>query len=237
MIESSPDVLQTKNKANMLYTRLLEFVRCGDTAAIEGSLASPGYAGLTGLMLGSDFDFAMTVMQFLSPQIARAAIDGGMGELAAADIYLEYMQSAKTATTGVELLALHQKMLVDFAGRVETLKAKEPLSPLIAQCNAYIAQHVNESLTASEVARALHVSRGYLAHCYKKETGTTVKSRILEEKLAIARILLGHSELGIAELSAQLGFSSQSRFTDLFKKSNGTTPLKYRKTKAKAQNR
>jgi hypothetical protein len=124
MTDGNSDIIQAKSKANMLYARLLEFVRHGDTIAIKTSLSSSDYPGLTGLMLRGDPDFAMTVMQFLSPQIVRAAIDGGMGELAAADTYLEYMQCAKTAKTsavgtrryylnlGFENHGLYQQMLL-----------------------------------------------------------------------------------------------------------------------------
>lgn len=231
-------MLQAKKKANLLYSRLLDYVRSGNAAAISAALAAPDFPGMWLLIVGHDLDFARTVLQFMSPQIARAAIEGGMGELDAAAVYLEYVELAKQAASSEELLALNLKMMIDYAERVAVLRteAGEPsspllsplLSPLTTQCRAYISEHVYDPLTTRDVAAALHVSRSHLSHIFKTDTGKTVGQYIRGEKATTAKMLLRHSTLGLAEIAQQLGFSSQSRFTEVFRLAVGVTPRQYR---------
>ena len=224
----SPEVFQAKMKANLIYSKLLDFVRNGNTYAIRLMFESKEYSGLTRLILGDDLDYARTVMQFLAPQITRAAIDGGMGELDAAAIYLNYMGLAKEAASSDELQTLSRNILIDYAEQVSALHLEEQFSPFTTQCLNYINEHVYDLLTARDIAAALHVSRSYLSHVYKIDTGKTIGERIRAEKITMARFLLLHTTLNLAEISEKLGFSSQSRFTEIFRKVVGVTPKKYR---------
>jgi AraC-like DNA-binding protein len=232
-----PEVLQTKKKANLLYSKLLDNVRSGNDTAICTALEAPDYFVMTRLIMGNDLGFARKVIQFIAPQIARAAIEGGMGELDAAAVYLDHMETAKKASSSRDLFTLNQKILIDYAKRVALLHDEEQFSPLTAQCRAYISKHVCDPLTVHNVASALHISRSYLSRVFKKDTGKTIGEHIREEKIATAKILLRHTTLNIADIAQKIGFSSQSRFTEIFRKVVGVTPRQYRGGSKKAQHR
>ena len=229
------EILHKKKQANLLYSRLLNFVRMGNVEAIQTVFSSPDYTEMTAAIIGDDIDFARTVVQFLSPQIARAAIEGGVSELDSAAVYLGYLESINTAASTQELLEIHRSMLADYAGRVAFASIDIPLSPLARRCYSYIHDHVHDRITTRDIAAALHVSRSYLSHVYKSETGTTISESIYHEKVATAKILMRHTMLNIAEIAYQLAFSSQSRFTEVFHKVEGVTPGKYRDSIEKAQ--
>jgi len=56
----------------------------------------------------------------------------------------------------------------------------------------------------------------------------TVNTFITERKIDEAKRLLETSNQTVSQISAFLGFSSQSYFQNVFKKSTGMTPAKYR---------
>ena len=223
----SPEILKAKMKANLLYSRLLDFVRGGNTTAIRIALDASDYPCMVGLIIGNDLDFARTVMQFLTPQIARAAIEGGMAEMDAAAVYLDYMKLVNGADSSEELMSLNRRMIIDYSERVAVLHFGEHFTPITAKCLEYISEHVCDPLTARHIAVALHVSRSYLSHVYKMDTGRTIGERIRAEKITMAKILLRHTTLNLAEISQEIGFSSQSHFTEMFRKMVGVTPKNY----------
>jgi AraC-like DNA-binding protein len=57
----------------------------------------------------------------------------------------------------------------------------------------------------------------------------TVKEYVLDKKLEKAKLLLKTSELSVTEIANKTGFPDYNNFIQRFKKSVGTTPLKYRK--------
>ncbi|MDE6945286.1 MAG: helix-turn-helix transcriptional regulator, partial [Lachnospiraceae bacterium] len=68
----------------------------------------------------------------------------------------------------------------------------------------------------------------YLSKLFKQETGQTIKSYVTAARMDTAQNLLKYSDLSYFEISAALGYSSQSAFTYAFRKFTGMTPGKYR---------
>jgi AraC family transcriptional regulator len=69
----------------------------------------------------------------------------------------------------------------------------------------------------------VHLSREFHKH-FHMTIGEYVRTRRIEQ----ASELLSHSELSLAEIASNCGFSDQSHFCALFKKHSGMTPAKYR---------
>lgn len=79
------------------------------------------------------------------------------------------------------------------------------------------------------MAAQVHLSSSYLMRRFKAETGMRVGDYITKCKLEEACDLLVYGERTLAEISAYLGYSSQSYFQNVFKKQYGITPMQYRK--------
>lgn len=60
-------------------------------------------------------------------------------------------------------------------------------------------------------------SRTHLAAKFKKETGVTLTDFILKEKTEEAKHPLRYTDNPLTAISAYLGFSSQSHFTNVFR--------------------
>ena len=93
----------------------------------------------------------------------------------------------------------------------------------------YIQSHTNMTITVEEVAKQIHCSSSSLMRRFKAETGMKVGDYVAKCKMEEACDLLVYGERSLAEISAYLGYSSQSYFQNVFKKQYGITPMQYRK--------
>ncbi len=99
---------------------------------------------------------------------------------------------------------------------------------LVRQAKEYIYSHFHEKITVESIAENLKVSVPYLARVFKDAEGMTVKQYIQQERIKSAKNLLRYSTDSIQAISQYLCYSSQSHFTEIFRKQTGMTPLAYR---------
>ncbi len=105
------------------------------------------------------------------------------------------------------------------------------LRELLAMAKDYMDTHFAEDVTLARVAGYVYLSESYFAHSFKDAYGTSPKSYILKVRVEEAQKLLEESDLKISEVASKVGFSSQQRFNEIFRKYTGLTPLKYRQAK------
>jgi AraC-like DNA-binding protein len=220
----------SSRKANDLCTQLLHYVRNGNSAYIKKIFSNLDHSGLMRFLMGDDTQFAHNVFQFLEPQIARAAIEGGVSEIAAAAVYFDHRKKAERVNSGQEMQNLLYDSYIEYANMVASVQTKK-LPILAHRCRDYIREHLYEPIAVSQIAQKLNVSRSYLSHAYKTACGETILERIHKAKIAAAEVLLEYSRLSLADIAAQLGFASQSHFTQIFCKQSGITPRQYRESK------
>ena len=127
-----------------------------------------------------------------------------------------------------EVYILTQQMFIDYTEKVNKIKRIEAKTNLIADALNYIHSHLYTSLRTEDIAKALFVSRAYLSTMFHNETGKTISSYIRDEKIQEAKKLLRRTEQPLSRISTELGFSSQSYFTRVFKQVTGVTPNDYR---------
>ena len=142
------------------------------------------------------------------------------------DLYIlecEQLQSIE------EVNRLRYIMLMDLCKRAGEAQLPEGVSQEIYRCMTYIQSHTNEPIGVEDVAEEIHRSSSYLMRRFKAELGMSVGDYITKCKLDEACDLLIYGERSLAEISAYLGYSSQSYFQNVFKKQFGMTPMQYRK--------
>ncbi len=93
----------------------------------------------------------------------------------------------------------------------------------------YIMQNYDKDMTLSDIAKYVYLSESYFAHSFKDLFGTSPKNFILKVRIEAAKELLQKTDMKISEVASSVGFLSQQRFNDIFKKMEKMTPLKYRK--------
>ncbi|MBH1939501.1 helix-turn-helix domain-containing protein [Mobilitalea sibirica] len=93
----------------------------------------------------------------------------------------------------------------------------------LVQILDYINEHLVEELTIDRIASHFYLSRYYLMHFFKEETGYTIGNYITEKRLLIAKNLV-QNKTPITEACYQSGFKNYSTFYRAFKKAFHTVP-------------
>lgn len=92
----------------------------------------------------------------------------------------------------------------------------------------FIEQHLEQSLTLSDLAGITGLSDFHFARMFKQATGYTPHRYVSHRRLAQARRLLKDSSLNMTEIALQCGFGSSSHFSNRFRAETGASPTQYR---------
>jgi AraC family transcriptional regulator len=92
---------------------------------------------------------------------------------------------------------------------------------------AYVAAHLQEPITASDVARAAGYSPYHAARIFKEETGLSPFEYIRKERLTASAHALRTSGQRVLDIALDYVFSSHEGFTRAFANGFGITPKKY----------
>lgn len=99
----------------------------------------------------------------------------------------------------------------------------------LKQAIEYINGNLHSQLKIAEVATTLGMSPHYFSRLFGQSMGLAPHQYLTQRRIEVAKQLLKNTNLPIIEITAEVGFNSQSHFITLFKKHIGITPLKYRK--------
>lgn len=158
----------------------------------------------------------------------RSAIAGGLHPEEAYTLSDSYILKIDEAKTEHEISQLTRGAEIHFTKLVYEAKGKKIENPLVLRTRSIIYKMLHEKIMVETVAKELQTSPNYLSTLFKKETGDTIHSFIVKEKMKVAESLLVYSDYTIEEISNYLAFSSQSHFGSLFKRHYQLTPQKYR---------
>ncbi|WP_030244661.1 helix-turn-helix domain-containing protein [Streptomyces sp. NRRL S-350] len=96
----------------------------------------------------------------------------------------------------------------------------------------HIARHFREPITVADVAAAANVHPTYAMTQFRKVVRATIGDYVKLYRLAEARRLLVTTDLPAGQVAAAAGFGSVSRFYRVFTDACGTTPARFRHTRA-----
>ena len=100
--------------------------------------------------------------------------------------------------------------------------------PLISAITEHIDENLEKDLALDQLAAAFHLSYTHLCRLFKKETGSTIHSYIVEQRLNQAVKLLMFTDKNIRYIVDACGFPNQKSFSSAFKNKYGMTPKRYR---------
>lgn len=94
---------------------------------------------------------------------------------------------------------------------------------------SYIADHYAFDIPLSRLAGIACMSESKLKTCFKRYTGCTVTEYIQGRRMSQAEHLLIDTDFTMGQIAQMIGYTTSSRFAELFKKSTGILPIEYTK--------
>lgn len=132
------------------------------------------------------------------------------------------------------LLVLELFVLLSRALKTEwenSIRDKSPkLKELIQAAISYIKNNFERDISLEDIARYVFLSPGYFIRVFREVTGTSPINYLLKLRIQRAMELLAETDDRIVDIALSIGFSSQQRFNEIFKKHNGITPTQYRRS-------
>jgi len=96
----------------------------------------------------------------------------------------------------------------------------------ISDILSYINENLDKDLSIESISSRFFISKYYLMHKFKKQTGYSVHNYILQKRLIAAGELI-RKGMPTMEASIECGFKDYSSFVRAFKKMFGNSPKKY----------
>jgi AraC-like DNA-binding protein len=111
-------------------------------------------------------------------------------------------------------------------GNVRQPSADSLTDPIVAQVIEYINRNLAGDLRVGTLAEQFYLSESHLVHKFRKQTGYSLHSFILQKRLLAAHGLIKQGS-AYMEASMQCGFGDYSSFVRAFSKYFGRSPRKY----------
>ncbi|MEM7709658.1 MAG: AraC family transcriptional regulator [Pseudomonadota bacterium] len=167
----------------------------------------------------------------LKPLGFEGLFDPGLKALADA-----LLEEARMPTLGGELYAdmLAQQIAIRvlrrrYQGPIEARLSGYVLSDGdLARVLAHLDRDLSMPGGVDALADALGMETMYFSRAFKETTGQTPYQYLLDRRIMRAKDLLLSSDLSLAEIADETGFSSQSHMTSTFKKRIGLSPGRWR---------
>ena len=107
---------------------------------------------------------------------------------------------------------------------------------IVHKAMAYIHANYPEPISRSDVAAHVGLSERHLTRCFHQEVGITLITYLNRYRVNQAKALLDFGEKGITEIALDVGFSSSSYFTRVFRELVGVSPRAYLQSQCADQN-
>jgi AraC-like DNA-binding protein len=104
-----------------------------------------------------------------------------------------------------------------------------PLARHLLRARDLADRSYSEPLDLEALSRAAHVSPRHFSRSFRSTFGETPHQYLLTRRLERARHLLRTTELSVAEICLEVGFTSVGSFTTTFRRRVGVSPTEYRR--------
>nr|WP_314459509.1 helix-turn-helix domain-containing protein [uncultured Clostridium sp.] len=205
----------------------------GDIRQLEQSWAED-YTGQLGILAKDRLRSFKNVCIVVITLASRAAIRGGVNpeiSFSLSDIFIMKVEESNDIAT---LTHIKNSAEYEYARLVQEIKEQQKgiqsreKNTRIEECKDYIFSHLHKKINLGDMARELQMNPNYVSDLFKKWEGISITDYIRNEKIKLAKNLLIYSKYHYIEISAYLGFSSQSHLGKQFKEVTGMTLKQYR---------
>lgn len=149
--------------------------------------------------------------------------------------YLKMLvRESEQKESGYEMICrnLLESLVLNLVRRTHNKIALTPSKKITKECRfveQYIDEHFTENITLQQLSELTNLNKYYLVHSFKEYNGTSPINYLITKKVTEAKRLLETTNLSVAKIASLVGFSSQSYFSQVFKRETRTTPNAWRK--------
>lgn len=101
---------------------------------------------------------------------------------------------------------------------------------------SYLGDHYASDISLERLTQIACMGTTKLKSCFKKYYDCTITEYIQQRRMSQAEYLLAYTDLSVGQIAQTIGYSTSSRFAELFRKSTGLLPMEYRKMAQKDKN-
>lgn len=117
--------------------------------------------------------------------------------------------------------------------KTKTTLSVAPTKKITKECRFiehYLDEHFMEDITLQTLSDLTYLNKYYLVHAFKHYKGVSPINYLIEKRISEAKHLLDTTNYPISKVASVVGFSSQSYFSQVFRKETGFSPNEYRKS-------
>lgn len=100
---------------------------------------------------------------------------------------------------------------------------------IIARVHDFVLDNLDTRITLDDLAAIGGYSRYHFVRAFKESTGVPPYHYVLQARIALARDLLQHGRMPIADIARRCGFTTHAHFSIRFRQAIGVTPAEFRR--------
>ncbi len=210
----------------ILTIESLSVVRDGDIVRACKFTESGEFQDFQQYAIKEGYEYARLTYQYSCAAFYTSIIMGNTPLSSAVKLMSEF--TAVKYNTSEEYISALPELLMSFTKLAATYSNTQFRSIYLNKAAQFIQDNIYDTIDPVDLCRYCGCSISYLRNLFKAETKQTLNEFINTCKISKACEMLKKGSMTINQISAQLGFSSESYFIVLFKKYKGMTPGQYK---------
>lgn len=216
-------------KCACLKSDMQLFQRCARSMTTEMQICHAGLMDIAVPIIHIDCILAYLIMGQIKTNYNFSEIEAYIEELALDKEVLraEYNDIVSSTDEKLHAVANIAYMLTRYILTDNMMSADTNVS--VDKAEQFIDNNFQNELTIREISKGSNTSKSVLYKSFRSRFHCTVKEYLNQKRIDKAIDLLINSDLSVEEIALQVGFSTPSYFSRVFKKQKGISPLKFRK--------
>ena len=138
-----------------------------------------------------------------------------------------YYKAAESEESNLLHKAVEKAM--EIACPEEIVDNNNSAEEIIYKIHKYLVEHISERITIDELSKKFLLNPTTLKKVFKEVYGVSIAAHMKQHRMEEAARLLRESQMSIAQIAQNVGYESQSRFSEAFRDYFGMPPKEYRK--------
>lgn len=173
-------------------------------------------------------DLLKSLILELVVMMSRAAVEAGANPTALLGTNYRTLSNLSQIQDEAELSKWVTEMLEDLISTIQNTQTY-PHLVLLSAALKHMEQNLSQELNREDIAKIAGMSPGHFSRIIKETTGKTFSEILTGYRIARASQLLVRTNKSLVQIALECGFTDQSYFSRVFRKSKNCTPNEYRK--------